>query len=686
MSSTGRVRGVVVQGVTVAAIAATAIGWIAVAGAPTASVIRRSFDGLVPELVTELIVLLVVAGVAGRLLRDSGRRLPVSASRVAARVRSAALAVSPAILVAVVVALAAVFRITLGAANHHPKVLGDELVYTGIAKGWAFDGGPLLRGANDIGHSTLFPLLIAPLFRISSTAADALAAVRAVDATLMALTAVPAYVLARRVVPREWALGVAALSAFVPWTAYAALTMTESLFYVAFVGFAALLVWTFEQPSPGRQAATAAALVALVGVRAQGLAIAAGVVLAIVLHGAIARDVRGTLRRFAPTLGLIALGAAAAVGARAAGIVAPTSSYNAVFESFSQVGRMLEWGAWSLAAFGLALGVVALAALPVAIGGMLAPGAQVAARATAVVTTALGLALLGSVALLGASPFGLQTLHERSLFYVTPLVLTCFAHWLAGGLRRPRSIATGSALATVGLVALLPGHIVEGSNDIDSPSSAFFVELDRQLPSLSIRLVSLTFVAIGCGTFLLARRSLFPLLSVVVAFAAITASVDYRDELTADQARRLGWVDLALPAGAEAALVYLGVPYSVVECGAAASAEQQDATIWAEAFNLHTRRVYHLYQPNPRDGLASPELTVGDGGVVLRDGRPFEPAYVVLDSRQSIVGEPMTRFDLASLESPFQAGASLTLWRVEAPLRIYPRPEPLPPRGDGRGC
>ena len=193
--------------------------------------------------------------------------------------------VSTAVALSSLVAVAAVLRIVLGAANHTPKVLGDELVYSGLAKGWALHAEPLLRGSLDVGHSTLYPLLLAPVFRWSANGASAAAAVKVINAVAMALTAFPAFALARRAVPRGWALGVAALTVLVPWTVYAALTMTESLFYPAFVTYAAVLVWTLERPTPARQAAALGTLAVLVGIRAQALTVALGAVAAILLCG-----------------------------------------------------------------------------------------------------------------------------------------------------------------------------------------------------------------------------------------------------------------------------------------------------------------------------------------------------------------------------------------------------------------
>ncbi len=71
---------------------------------------------------------------------------------------------------------------------------------------------------------------------------------------------------------------------------------------------------------------------------------------------------------------------------------------------------------------------------------------------------------------------------------------------------------------------------------------------------------------------------------------------------------------------------------------------------------------------------------------MLENGKPFAPAYVVLDSRQPVVGTPLARLDLAGLGSQYQAGSSLALWKVEPPLRFLVHAQPLPPRADGGEC
>ncbi len=378
----------------------------------------------------------------------------------------------------------------------------------------------------------------------------------------------------------------------VPWTVYSSLVMTESLFYPLFVAFAAVLVWTLERPTLSRQAAMLGMLAVLVGVRAQGLTVALGTVAAILLFGAF--DDHGVvvaLRRFLPTLivftALLALG----IAATSFGVAVPTSSYNVVFGSLDRVGGMLTWAAWNVALFELSLGVVALAALPVAIKGMLRRDAPPSVRSTGAVAAGLSLSLIASVALLSASPYGLQRLHERNLFYVTPLVLTCAAHWLWRGLERPFWLSAGCAAAAVTLVALLPERLVQTANGVDVPSASFLLALDGRIPAVHFRVWVILIAAVGAGTFLVARRPVFPILTVVLAFAAVTSRADFRDSLTGVQAQSLSWVDHALPPGTSANLVYLGGPPQLC---ARAAVQQDVLTVWTEWFNSsHRRRRIH---------------------------------------------------------------------------------------------
>jgi hypothetical protein len=194
---------------------------------------------------------------------------------------------------------------------------------------------------------------------------------------------------------------------------------------------------------------------------------------------------------------------------------------------------------------------------------------------------------------------------------------------------------------------------------------------------------------LAAAAFLAARTPVAPVAGVVVAFVALAGTVSFRDDVSVDEARRLAWVDEALPGSARALLVHVDLPpVEGVACSRRPWFEQQALGVWTEFFNSRIDRVAHVYGENRATGVASAELVLApDGGVLLDDReRTVVARYVVLDSRQPIAGTRLRRFDLDPAVPDYRDGASLSLWRVEAPLRLAPRPSPLPPRADGRPC
>ena len=147
----------------------------------------------------------------------------------------------------------------------------------GPREGLALEGQPLLRGETELAHSLLYPLLIRPLHLLMDDGARAYEVTKAVNAVIVALAGVPAYLLARRVVTPLLALGVALLVAFEPWTAYASLVMTESLFLPAFTTFVLLVARMLDRPTLGRQLGVLTALAVARGIRPQGVFLAGAV-------------------------------------------------------------------------------------------------------------------------------------------------------------------------------------------------------------------------------------------------------------------------------------------------------------------------------------------------------------------------------------------------------------------------
>jgi hypothetical protein len=100
-----------------------------------------------------------------------------------------------------------------------PTIFTDELEWTQLSRAIAEEGHPARRGV-PIFFKTLYVYLIAPAWWIGNTA-TAYDVAKYVGAVTMALTAIPAYLLARRFVSKPTALVAAAASICVPSLAYA---------------------------------------------------------------------------------------------------------------------------------------------------------------------------------------------------------------------------------------------------------------------------------------------------------------------------------------------------------------------------------------------------------------------------------------------------------------------------------
>src|SRR4051795_9303977 len=130
----------------------------------------------------------------------------------------------------------------------HFEILGERvrfytLVYPALA------GLPLSLGDRELGYDLL----------------------KALQALTVSLAAVPAYLWARSLAARPWALTAAALTVAIPGLAYAGLLMTEVAFYPIALLAAWALARALEQPAPGRQAVLVAAVLASAATRLQAL-------------------------------------------------------------------------------------------------------------------------------------------------------------------------------------------------------------------------------------------------------------------------------------------------------------------------------------------------------------------------------------------------------------------------------
>src|SRR5205823_2123142 len=215
-------------------------------------------------------------------------------------------------LVIVVCASVAV-RMALAGRIVSPWIMVDELIYSELAKSFAADGHFVIRSVPSSGYGFVYPVLIAPAFRAYNSVPAAYHAAKLINGVLMSLAAVPAYLLARRLLSPALSLVAALLTVLVPSMLYTGMLMTENAFYPLFLVSVLLLVLTLERPTPLGQVLVLAACAVAFATRAQAVVLFGGAFLAPLLYGWYERDLRGVVRRFTLLYALMFAGAALAL-------------------------------------------------------------------------------------------------------------------------------------------------------------------------------------------------------------------------------------------------------------------------------------------------------------------------------------------------------------------------------------
>jgi len=358
----------------------------------------------------------------------------VSAAVTAVRTR--AVAIPAWVWLAGIVVASATVRIALAHRLVAPWIMVDELVYSELAKSFAAHGSFLVRGVPSHGYGFVYPVLIAPAWRLFESVPDAYAAAKAINSVVMSLAAVPAYFLARRVLQPASSLVAAALTVMVPSMLYTGTLMTENAFYPLFVTCVLALVLVLERPTAPRQLVLLGLCALAYVTRQQAIALVPAALCAPLLYAP------RRLRSFAVLYGVVAGGVLLALVATLARGRSPLSllgAYRAAVSGSYSVGGVLHFVLYHLAEIDLYLGVLPFAAL---VALWLAPGR---ARAFAAATLAVFVFFLLEVAAF-ASQTSVDKIEERNLFYVAPLALVALFM-----LPRPRR-ATLAAGAVAGVL------------------------------------------------------------------------------------------------------------------------------------------------------------------------------------------------------------------------------------------
>jgi hypothetical protein len=574
-----------------------------------------------------------------------------------------------------IVVVSALVRMLLARRVVAPWIMVDEIVYSELARSFADQGRFLIRGVPSGGYGFVYPLAIAPAFRLFAHIPTAYAVAKGINAVVMSLTAVPTYFLARRLLPRASSLGVAALAVLIPSMLYTGTLMTENAFYPLFVVACLALVLMLERPTPLRQLAVLAACGVCFATRAQALALFGAAVVAPVLHGWIERDLRVRLRRYWVLYGAVALVAVlalAATVARGRSPLALLGAYRAATGPGYSVSEIAHYLLWHVAELDLYVGIVGFAAL---LALWIAPrAASPAARAFSAASLPVFVFLLAEVAAFASRQSG--RIEERNDFYLAPLALVAlFGLATDNVIPRVRRAVIPAAL----IAGVLPGAIpfvrfVNTSVVSDTLGLLPWWWLqDQGIHFGPLRLVAL---AVGLAAALafvtLPRRYSLVFVGATAVYFVLTGLVVENGRHGVHQASvgglwagiRVGhydWIDRRVGRDADVAFLwhYAG----------------ETRPLWNnEFFNRSIRTVYTLDGPDPADG-GLPETPVRerrDGTLVTATNVAPRVHYAV--SYTDIAGKRLAR----------DSAIGLGLYRVDGPLVILTRITGVYPDAWGR--
>jgi Dolichyl-phosphate-mannose-protein mannosyltransferase len=576
----------------------------------------------------------------------------------AVRARAAA---APAWLwLAGIVVLSAVIRIALARRMVAPWIMIDEIVYSELAKSFAAHGTFLVRGVASHGYGFVYPVVIAPAYRLFSAVPDAYVAVKAINSVVMSLAAVPAYFLARRLLTPRPALVVAALTVAVPSMLYTGTIMTENVFYPLFLVVALALVLMLERPTARRQVGLLVLCLVAYLTRQQAVALAAAAATAPVLLALVNRQPpRRFLRTYAPLYGIFTGGVVLALLdtiARGRSIYSLLGAYRAATNESYTVGSVAHYLLWHVAELDLYLGVIPFAAL---LAIWFAPRAgSPAVRAFAAGSFAIAFWLVLEVATFASQQS--QRIEERNMFYVAPLGLVALLGLASEGVvpRRRRALLLAAAIAAV-LPAFIPFPRFIGPPAV---SDTFALLPWWWIQDHWIHLEHLKWAALAGGIAAAAlflwvpRRLALVLPALVGAYFVFTSFIvdNGRHGIHVDSVGSLwagirkqhpDWIDRAVGHNASVDYLWTGVA--------------SDYSIWEnEFFNRSFRRVYNLAGNPESDPLTETFVSRGPGGTVLAAGKPVSASYLLTDGSAAVVGHPVAS----------DPRIGVTLYRVDGPI------------------
>jgi glycosyltransferase involved in cell wall biosynthesis len=559
--------------------------------------------------------------------------------------RSRLARIPPWAWLAALVVVSAVFRYGLSRRVVAPWIMVDELIYSELAKSFASTGHFLIRDVHHGAYGAVYPLLIAPAWRVFASVPDAYAAAKTIGSLLMSLTAIPVYFLARRLISPLWSLLAAALAVAVPSMMYTGTLMTETVFYPIFVCVALALVLALERPTLTRQLVLLAACLVAFLTRSQAIVLIPAVATApLLLAWLDRRRVLRVVTEFRAVYGLLFVAVVGALVVELARGKSPfdvLGSYSVTGHADYRVGQVVKWLLYHVSELDLYLGVVPFAALLLlaAVARSLDRPLRVFLAATLPLTAWLVL----EVAIFASSLS--PRVEERNMFYVAPLFLIALLAWIERGMPRPARAAATAAVLAAALPGALPYHqLIDTSAEADTLALLPLWWLQEAVvnPNTIGVVVVLAAAALALVFLTISPRYALVLPALVLAwFAFATERIERFDHgfpkasvgalFQGMTTSRRDWIDAAVGRDAHVAFIYSGRDPTL-----------QPLPLWEnEFFNRSVGSVYDLRQPS-MGGL--PETKVHertDGVLLLANGQPVRSRYVLTDTSVPLAGKVM---------------------------------------------
>jgi hypothetical protein len=418
------------------------------------------------------------------------------ARRVRERLTAASRAHPSAAMLIALVGLAAVsslFRVLVVSWVHGPQVFLDALGYQRMALSFAHTGHFSLFGKTGLAYSPLYPVVLSPIYGLTSSVHAAYEWAKVENAVLISLSVFPLYAVARSVLARNRAFGVAALSLIAPLMLYSGFAMSESLAYTLFLVAIWAMLRTVRNPSLCNDGLLLAAIALASAARLQQVALIPAALTAILLVALLRRDtsqgrlheVRRAISQHWLLFGLAAAGLVVVLAGRAmsGGDLPLAGRYANVGTAHASPLRVIELAVQHLAELDFAVGVIPFAAALLAGYGLVRAGFPRKALVFASVAVAATFWILLEVAFdaaafdstvnrpnPGPSLVDLPRIHERYLIYVMPLFFVALVAALP--LLRAK-IPARRHLAIAGVAAALPvliplRTVINNTSSIDS--------------------------------------------------------------------------------------------------------------------------------------------------------------------------------------------------------------------------